>query len=69
MKKGFIARIVGIGLFHLILYGVIVPFVVYPAFGDDGFIFAAIIALLVSVGVFAGMGVAGKSKEKENGKT
>ncbi len=33
-------RIIGIGIFHTFLYGYLVPFVIYPRFGDNGLTFA-----------------------------
>ncbi|WP_027362329.1 hypothetical protein [Desulfospira joergensenii] len=50
MKRAW-PRIIGIGLFHCFLYMYLVPRVIYPRFGENGFIFAAITALVVSVAV------------------
>ena len=55
MKKKVILRIIGIGLFHLLLYLYIVPFVIYPRFGDDGFKFAVVVAILVSIAILGTM--------------
>tara|TARA_B100000614_G_scaffold143267_1_gene127315 strand:+ start:309 stop:497 length:189 start_codon:yes stop_codon:yes gene_type:complete len=44
-------RIVGIGIFHMILYGYLVPFVIYPRFGDNGMTFAFVVAVVVSAAV------------------
>lgn len=51
MKKKAILRILGIGMFHMFLYGFLVPFVIYPRFGDNGIVFAGIVAGLVSITV------------------
>lgn len=55
MKKNVILRIIGIGLFHMVLYLYIVPFVIYPRFGDNGFKFAAVVAILVSIAILGTM--------------
>jgi hypothetical protein len=49
MKKRVVLRILGIGVLHMVLYLVIVPFVIYPIFGDNGIKFAVIVAVLISV--------------------
>ena len=51
MKKRIILRIIGIGLFHMTLYLYIVPFVLYPKFGELGLEFAAAVAVTVSIAV------------------
>ncbi|WP_300462756.1 hypothetical protein [Desulfobacula sp.] len=51
MKKKVIYRMIGIGLFHMVLYLYVVPFMIYPKFGDNGFKFAVAIAILVSIAV------------------
>ncbi|MCG8618562.1 MAG: hypothetical protein MI802_20275 [Desulfobacterales bacterium] len=50
MKKAGL-RIAGIGIFHMMLYGYMVPFVIYPRFGDDGATFAFVVAVVVSAAV------------------
>lgn len=47
MKKAW-RRIVGIGIFHMILYMYLVPFVIYPRFGSNGLTFTIITAVLIS---------------------
>jgi len=51
MKKKVIWKIIGIGIFHSILYLYIVPFVVYPKFGKIGFQFTLIVAIIISIAV------------------
>ena len=51
MKKEVMCRIIGIGLFHMVLYLYVVPFMIYPKFGDNGFKFAVAIAIIVSLAV------------------
>ncbi len=55
MKKKLIVRILGIGLFHAFLYLYLVPFVIYPKFGDNGFQFTIIVAILISIAIFGTM--------------
>ncbi|MGD9826507.1 hypothetical protein [Desulfobacter sp.] len=59
-------RIVGIGLLHSFLYGYLVPFVIYPRFGQHGITFAVILAILISIGIMATLWV-GKNKKKKKG--
>ena len=63
MKKIWF-RIAGIGAFHLFLYTYLVPFVIYPRFGDKGLEFAVIVALMVSLAVLGSVWVGKKSKKK-----
>lgn len=49
MKKPIIYRIIGIGLFHAVLYLYVVPFLIYPAFGNNGLTFAVLLAVIVSL--------------------
>lgn len=51
MKKKTIVRIIGIGLFHAVLYLYIVPFVIYPKFGDKGYKFAVAVAVIISIAI------------------
>jgi len=51
MKKKIIWRFIGIGIFHAVLYLYIVPFVIYPRFGENGFKFAIAVAIIISIAV------------------
>lgn len=51
MKKKAVLRVLGIGIFHSILYLYIVPFIIYPKFGHSGFMFAVILAVIISIAV------------------
>ncbi len=53
MKKKLILKIIGIGVFHAVLYLYFVPFVIYPKFGNNGFQFAVIIAIIISIAIFS----------------
>ncbi len=59
-------RIVGIGIFHMILYGYMVPFVIYPQFGSNGLIFALVVAVIVSMTVLGTL-LMGKSNKNNKG--
>lgn len=63
MKKAWI-RIAGIGILHLFLYTYLVPFVIYPRFGDNGLTFVVIVAVMISAAVFGTMWMERKSKKK-----
>lgn len=52
MRKKLFNRIIGIGIFHAVLYLYIVPFLIYPKFGNNGLIFAIISAIIISIAVF-----------------
>jgi hypothetical protein len=51
MKKIIIWRFIGIGIFHAVLYLYIVPFVIYPKFGNNGFKFTILVAIIISIAV------------------
>ena len=55
MKKKIIFRIIGIGIFHMVLYLYVVPFIIYPKFGDGGFKFAVAVAIVISIAVLGTM--------------
>ena len=58
MKRAWI-RIVGIGIFHSVLYMVMVPTVIFPRFGVQGLELTIFVSIIVSVVV---MGSLGKKK-------
>lgn len=49
MKKRAVLRVIGIGLLHTFLYLWLVPFVIYPRFGQNGLKMAVAIAVLISI--------------------
>ncbi len=68
MKKKVILRIIGIGIFHAFLYLYIVPFIIYPRFGNNGILFAIIVAVIVSIVILGTMFIGRNLKgEKKNG--
>ena len=64
MKKKTIFRIAGIGLFHMVLYLYIVPFVIYPKFGRNGYKFAVAVAVIISIAVLGTIFIEKGKKEK-----
>ncbi len=63
MKKA-IWRILGIGIFHTVLYLYIVPFVVYPKFGKMGFGFVLVVAVIISIAVLGTMFIEKTNKRR-----
>ncbi len=64
MGKKVIFRFLGIGIFHMILYLYIVPFVIYPKFGRNGFKFAVVVAIIVSIAVLGTIFIGKKNKRR-----
>jgi len=62
MKKGLILRVIGIGMFHAVLYLYVVPFVIYPRFGNKGFEFAIAVAVIISIAVIGTIFIEKKNK-------
>ena len=65
MKKRVVFRVVGIGALHSFLYLWLVPFVIYPKFGDNGFKFAVAVAVIVSIAVLGTIFFGKKNKRRE----
>lgn len=51
MKKNVLIRILGIGIFHAVLYLYVVPFMIYPEFGHNGIKFSIAVAIIISIAV------------------
>ena len=69
MKKKLIVRILGIGIFHAFLYLYLVPFVIYPKFGNNGFQFTIIVAIVISIAIFGTMFISKQNRgDKKNEK-
>ena len=64
MKKNVLLRIIGIGLFHMVLYLYVVPFVIYPKFGKIGFEFAIAVAITISIAVLGTILLEKKNKRR-----
>ncbi|MBC2705538.1 hypothetical protein [Desulfobacula sp.] len=64
MKKKIILRIIGIGIFHMVLYLYIVPFVIYPKFGKNGFEFTIAVAVIISIAVLGTIFFERKNKRR-----
>ncbi len=65
MKKNLILRIIGIGMFHAFLYLYLVPFVIYPKFGNNGFKFAVAVAIIISIAVLGTLFIRKKNNRRE----
>ena len=65
MKKKLILRDIGIGMFHAVLYLYIVPFVIYPKFGNNGFKFTIVVAIIISIAVLGTIFLETKNKRRE----
>ncbi len=61
-----LARILTIGVLHLVLYGVVVPFVIYPRFGEKGSGIAVAIILILTLGIMASLGLGKNRKGEKN---
>jgi len=66
IKKRVVVRVVGIGSLHTFLYLWLVPFVIYPKFGDNGFKMTVAVAVLISIAVLGTLFIGKKTKKKEN---
>ncbi len=66
MKKKILPRIIGIGIFHMILYLYVVPFVIYPKYGKAGFEFIVAVAIIISIAVFGTILLERKIKGDKN---
>ena len=64
MKKKVLLRIIGIGLFHMVLYLYVVPFVIYPKFGKIGFEFTIAVAIIISIAVLGTILLEKKNKRR-----
>jgi hypothetical protein len=65
MKKKLILRILGIGVMHIVLYLYIVPFVIYPRFGNNGFKFTIAVAITISIAILGTILLEKKNKRRE----
>ncbi len=66
MKKRVVIRVVGIGSLHSFLYLWLVPFVIYPKFGDNGFKMTVAVAVLISIAVLGTLFISKETKKKDN---
>jgi len=66
MKKKMMLRIFGIGIFHMVLYLYVVPFLIYPKFGNNGLKFTIAVAIIISVAIFGTMFCKEKIKGDKN---
>ncbi|MCD4722258.1 MAG: hypothetical protein K8S13_20720 [Desulfobacula sp.] len=66
MKRKVLLRIIGIGIFHMVLYLYVVPFVIYPKFGKNGFEFTIAVAIIISIAVLGTIFLEKKIKGDKN---
>jgi hypothetical protein len=59
LKRAWI-RIVGIGIFHMFLYMYLVPFVIYPRYGNNGLVFTVVTAVVISIAVLGTLWIGNK---------
>ncbi len=64
MNRKITLRLIGIGIFHTVLYLYIVPFVIYPKFGNDGLIFVVITAVIISITIIGTLFLEKKNKRR-----
>jgi len=61
MKRAWI-RIAGVGIFHSVLYMVLVPFIIVPRYGVPGLEVTIVASVIVSVVVMGSLGVKKRNK-------
>lgn len=66
MKKPWF-HLVGIGVFHMVLYGYLVPFIIYPRLGGLGLTLTLVVAVVISVLVLGNL-VKGRDKASKGDK-
>jgi hypothetical protein len=49
MKKKTFYKIAGIGCLHTFLYSYLIPFIIFPAFGENGLKLAVAVAVAISI--------------------
>jgi len=64
LKKGVVLRIVGIGTLHMFLYLWLVPFVIYPRFGNSGLKMTVAVSVVISLALIATIFVCKKNDNK-----
>ncbi len=64
MNRKITLRLIGIGIFHTVLYLYIVPFVIYPKFGNNGLVFVVITAVLISIAIIGTLFLEKKNKRR-----
>ena len=64
IKKAVFIRVVMIGMLHAFLYLWLVPFEIYPRFGNNGFMFAVAVAVVISIAAFGTLFLGRKKREK-----
>ena len=68
MKNKNIYKIIIIGCLHIFLYIYLIPFVIMPAYGNNGLKISVIVALAISVTIIITILTDKKTGSKNNGK-
>ncbi len=63
LKKRAVLRFVGIGALHTFLYSWLVPFVIYPRFGDSGLKMTVAVAVLISIALVSTLFICKKNND------
>lgn len=64
IKKAVFIRVVMIGMLHTFLYLWLVPFEIYPRFGNNGFMFTVAVAAVISISMVGTLFVGRKKRDK-----
>ncbi len=64
IKKAVFIRVVMIGMLHTFLYLWLVPFAIYPRFGNDGFMFTVAVAAVISISMVGTLFIGRKKRDK-----
>ncbi|MGD9732782.1 MAG: hypothetical protein AB7U45_11420 [Desulfamplus sp.] len=64
IKKAVFIRVVMIGMLHTFLYLWLVPFAIYPRFGNNGFMFTVAVAAVISISMVGTLFVGRKKRDK-----
>ena len=63
MKRSVTLRVLVIGAIHSMLYLWLIPFVIVPRFGHNGWLMAVIIAILISIAIVGSAFIGGKKRD------
>ncbi|MBF0301764.1 MAG: hypothetical protein HQK73_01875 [Desulfamplus sp.] len=64
MKNRVVIRLMMIGALHTFLYLWLVPFEIYPRFGNNGFMFTILVAIVISVATIGTLFLGKKDSKK-----
>ena len=64
IKKAVFIRFMIIGALHTFLYMWLVPFAIYPRFGDNGLLFTVIVAVIISLSTLGTLFIGKRDSKK-----